>query len=72
MPAHNRRPTAKDQKAKQEAESKVDGLEQQIVQAHADVAGQVERLKAEKELLAQRDLDARNELERLRLTRAPE
>src|SRR5215208_5055637 len=26
---------AKDQKAKQEAESKVDGLEQQIVQAHA-------------------------------------
>jgi len=47
-------------------------LEQQIVQAHADVAGQVERLKAEKELLAQRDLDARNELERLRLTRAPE
>jgi len=32
----------------------VDGSEQQIVQAHADVAAEVERLIAEKELLAAR------------------
>jgi hypothetical protein len=48
---------------------KVAGLQQGIIDTRAAVAGEVEALKAEKEMLAARDREAREELERLRLTR---
>jgi hypothetical protein len=47
----------------------LDGLEQQIIDTRAEVAGEIESLNAQKEMLAARDREARNELERLRMTR---
>ena len=57
----------RDRREKREAVAKVDGLRAEIVETRAAVAGEVETLRAEKEMLAQRDRESRNELERLRL-----
>src|SRR4051794_2040982 len=60
----------KDRQAKDEALGKVDGLEQEIIDTRASIAGEVETLKASNELLATRDREARDELERLRFHQA--
>jgi chromosome segregation ATPase len=57
----------RDRRERQEAVSKVAGLEAKIVETRAAVAGEVETLRAEKEMLATRDREAREELGRLQL-----
>jgi hypothetical protein len=57
----------KARKAQRAAESVKGSLEARIVETRAAVAGEVETLRAEKEMLATRDREAREELERLRL-----
>ncbi len=57
----------KDRRKAHEATSKVDGLRAEIVQTRASVAAEVGTLRAEKEMLAIRDRESRDELERLRL-----
>jgi hypothetical protein len=57
----------RDRRERQDAVSKVDGLRAEIVRTRASVAAEVETLKTEKEFLAQRDRQAREELDRLRL-----
>ena len=59
----------KSRRERDEAVNSMEGLRAQIIETKAAVAGEVATLKAEKELLAQRDRDSRNEIERLRLSK---
>jgi hypothetical protein len=59
-----------DRRAKAEAVSKLAEVQQQVIDARAAHAAERETLIAEREQLALRDREAREELERLRLQRA--
>jgi chromosome segregation ATPase len=67
--AEAERQAAKDRRAKQEAEGKVSGLREEIVRVRGAVAGQVETLRAEKEMLAVRDRESREMVERLNMSK---